>query len=124
MRIQVSKTIINLGGYWQEGIRPGSPPPPPPALLPGHLQGLAVWATGKDILLYIADVIGIDSLRTVFQRTERTSSPSWRALQRTNTDNSKQIFPENELRGHSPNFHIYVSLNDLYITTIDLPILL
>jgi hypothetical protein len=29
------------------------------------------------------------------------------ALQRTNTENSKQIFPEKELRGHSPNFHIY-----------------
>jgi hypothetical protein len=45
-------------------------------------------------------------------------------LQRTNTENSKQIFPEKELRGHSPNFHIYVSVSDLYIPTIDLPILL
>ena len=45
-------------------------------------------------------------------------------LQRTNTENSKQIFPEKELRGHSPNFHIHVSLSDLYIPTIDLPILL
>jgi hypothetical protein len=24
--------------------------------------------------------------------------------------------------GHSPNFHIHVSLSDLYIPTIDLPI--
>ncbi len=45
-------------------------------------------------------------------------------LQRTNTENSKQIFPENEVRGHSPNFHIHVSVTDLYIPTIDLPILL
>jgi hypothetical protein len=27
-----------------------------------------------------------------------------------------------ELRGHSPNFHIHVSVSDLYIPTIDLPI--
>jgi hypothetical protein len=46
------------------------------------------------------------------------------ALQRTNTENSKQIFPEKELRGLSPNFHINVSVNDLYILTIGLPILL
>jgi hypothetical protein len=42
-------------------------------------------------------------------------------LQRTNTENSKQIFLEKELRGHSPNFHINVSVSELYITTIDLP---
>jgi hypothetical protein len=41
-------------------------------------------------------------------------------LQRHNTENSKQIFPEKELRSHSPNFHIHVSMSDLYI----LPILL
>jgi hypothetical protein len=37
---------------------------------------------------------------------------------------SKQIFPVKELRGHSPNFHIHVSVSDLYIPTINLPILL
>jgi hypothetical protein len=47
----------------------------------------------------------------------------WRTLQRTNTENSKQIFPEKKLRGHSPNFHI-MSLSDLYIPTINLSILL
>jgi hypothetical protein len=36
----------------------------------------------------------------------------------------KQIFPVKELRGHSPNFHTHVSVSDLYIPTIDLPILL
>jgi hypothetical protein len=35
-------------------------------------------------------------------------------LQRTNTENSKQIFPEKELRGHSPNFHIHVSMRVFY----------
>ncbi len=46
------------------------------------------------------------------------------ALQRTNAENSKQIFPEKELREHCTNFHIHVSLSDLYIPTIGLPILL
>ncbi len=32
--------------------------------------------------------------------------------------------PRKELRGHSPNFHIHVSVSDLYIQTIDLTILL
>jgi hypothetical protein len=34
-------------------------------------------------------------------------------LQRHNTENSKQIFSEKELRGLSPNFHIHVSVGDL-----------
>ncbi len=45
-------------------------------------------------------------------------------LQRTNAENSKQIFPEKEMRGHSSNFHINVSVSDLNVPTIDLPILL
>ncbi len=36
------------------------------------------------------------------------------------TENSKQIFPEKELRGHSPDFHIHVPVSDSYIPTIDL----
>ncbi len=43
-------------------------------------------------------------------------------LQRHNTKNLKQIFLKKELRGHSPNFQIHVSVNDLYIPTIELPI--
>jgi hypothetical protein len=46
------------------------------------------------------------------------------ALQRYNTENSKQIFPEQESRGLSPKFHIHVSVSDLYIPRIGLPILL
>jgi hypothetical protein len=45
-------------------------------------------------------------------------------LQRNNPENSKQMIPENEMRSHSPNFHIHVSGSDLYIPTIDLLILL
>ncbi len=44
--------------------------------------------------------------------------------QKTNTENWKQIFPEKELRGHSLSLHIHVSVCDLYIPRIDLPILL
>ncbi len=46
------------------------------------------------------------------------------ALQSHSTGNSKQIFPEKELCGHSPSFHIHVSVSDLYTSPIDLPILL
>jgi hypothetical protein len=46
------------------------------------------------------------------------------ALQRQNTEISKQIFPEKEYRVLSPNFHIHASVRDLYISTIGLPILL
>ncbi len=45
------------------------------------------------------------------------------ALQKQNTEISKQIFPE-KYRGLSPNFHIHASVNDLYIPTIGLPFLL
>jgi hypothetical protein len=46
------------------------------------------------------------------------------ALQRRNIENSKQIFPGKELRGYSPNSNIHVSVRDLYIYLIGLPILL
>jgi hypothetical protein len=45
-------------------------------------------------------------------------------LQRQNTEILKQIFPEKEYRGLSPNFHIHASVCDLYIPTIGLPFLL
>ncbi len=45
-------------------------------------------------------------------------------LQWHDTENSKQKFPEKELRGYSPNFYIHVSVNDLYIPLIGLPILM
>ncbi len=56
-------------------------------------------------------------------RTYHREMP-WTSLQRYNTESSKQIFPEKELRGLIINFHIHVSVSDLYILTIGLPILL
>ncbi len=71
------------------------------------------------VLRSLADDYTVDfvlyTLHTVFLRV---------ALQRTNTENWKQIFPEMKLRGHSPNFPTHVSVSDLYILPIDLPILL
>jgi len=46
------------------------------------------------------------------------------ALQRQNAENLKQIFPEKEYRGLSPNFHIHMSVNELYIPTMGLFVLL
>ncbi len=45
-------------------------------------------------------------------------------LQRQNAENLKQIFSEKEYRGLSPNFHIHVSVSELYIPTLGLPFLL
>ena len=45
-------------------------------------------------------------------------------LQRQNAGNLKQIFPEKEYRGLSPNFRIYVSVSELYIPTMGLAVLL
>jgi hypothetical protein len=42
-------------------------------------------------------------------------------LQRQNAKNLKQIFPEEEYRGLSPNFHIHVSVSELYCTVLYIP---
>ncbi len=44
------------------------------------------------------------------------------ALESHNTENSKQIFLEMKLRGLRSQFNIHVSVSDLYIPTIGLPI--
>jgi hypothetical protein len=46
------------------------------------------------------------------------------ALQGQTAENLKQIFPEKEYRGLSPNFHIHVSVSELYILMMGLPFLL
>jgi hypothetical protein len=43
-----------------------------------------------------------------------------RYMQRYYTENSKQISPEKELRGLSPDSYIHVSLRNVYIPTISL----
>ncbi len=46
------------------------------------------------------------------------------ALQRQNAENLKQIAPEKEYRGLSHNFHIHVSVSELFIPMMALPFLL
>jgi hypothetical protein len=45
-------------------------------------------------------------------------------LQRKNAENLTQTFPEKEYWGLSHNFHIHVSVSELYISTMELPFLL
>jgi hypothetical protein len=45
-------------------------------------------------------------------------------LQRQNAENLKKIFTEKEYQGLNPNFHIHVSVSQLYIPTRGLPVLL
>jgi hypothetical protein len=45
-------------------------------------------------------------------------------LQRHYTENSNQIFPETKLCGLVSNSYVHVSVSDLYIPTIGLPVLL
>jgi hypothetical protein len=45
-------------------------------------------------------------------------------LQRKNAEKLKQIFPEKEYQGLSPNFRIHVSVGELFIPTMGLPFLL
>ncbi len=58
------------------------------------------------------------------QHRDLNLSPSLCTLQRHNTENSKQIFTGKELRGYSLNSYIPVSVSDLIIPLIGLPILL
>jgi hypothetical protein len=56
--------------------------------------------------------------------TTKETSDKEHALQRQNAENLKQILPEKEYWGLSPNFHIHVSVSELYIPTMGLPFLL
>ena len=55
---------------------------------------------------------------------QKQTSNKCTTLQRQNAEISKQIFPEKDYLGLSPNFHINTSVCDLYIPMISLPILL
>jgi hypothetical protein len=51
----------------------------------------------------------------VFMYTHYTLAPTGKlsTQQRHNTESSKQMFPDKELRGLSPNFHILMFVSDL-----------
>ncbi len=66
-------------------------------------------------------VVSFTSLR---MEGETLDFPLECTLKRQNVENVKQIFPEKEYRGLSPNFHIHVSVSESYIPTMGLPVLL
>jgi len=86
----------------------------------------AVWGRAAPRLpCYLAQKDGCAQRTGAHARPKPTSfTICVDSLQRTTTENSKQMFPEKELRCHSLYFHIHVSVSDLYILTIYLPILL
>ncbi len=102
------------------------PPPPPPGSSP------CPTLLDRPSLNYKKEKIGTFSQRGIhLGKGERElirhcleKEDTGTALQRASTENGKQIFPEKDLRGNSPNFHSHVSVRDLFIPTIDLPIML
>jgi hypothetical protein len=86
-------------------------------------NGVVFVLTGSYIKLFF-------SKAGPFEKYKQTCDPylgpnqSMHALQRQNTEISKQIFPEKEYRGVSANFHIHAPVSNLYIPTTGLPILL
>jgi hypothetical protein len=62
---------------------------------------------------------GVDLTPLYLQERKLTTT-----LQRQNAENLKQIFPKKEYRGLSPNFHLHVSVSELYIPTMGLTFLL
>ena len=77
-----------------------------------YINGIAVAVQGlmaSAVLIYVWPVFTVNLLRC-------TSKTQFRKFE--------QMFPEKELHGFSRNFHIHVSVNDLYIPRIRLPILL
>jgi hypothetical protein len=99
------------GTAWGSGCQAGlavSPQDPLPQSKSNHLKNKsgAIFLSG----CYPATL----PYKTMFD--EHCKEPKYRKL--------KQISPAKELRGHSPNFHIHVSVSNLYIPTMDLLILL
>jgi hypothetical protein len=77
---------------------------------------------GQSLLLYPHRFYAQQETNGVPSRESNSGLPC--TLQRQNAENLKQIFPEKEYRGLSPNFHIPVSVSELYIPTMGLPVLL
>jgi hypothetical protein len=67
-----------------------------------------------------------ESGRKVPLRKDKTTlNKRWEGtLQGQKAEKLKQIFPEKEYRGLSPNFHIHFTVSELYISTMGLPFLL
>ncbi len=103
-------------------------------MAPGKQTLYSMWDRGKDALPPSSMVLKLawqDHLSQLSNKVARIHHGEWDrgtvqawmilapTLQRHNAENSKQIFPEKELRGLSPNFRIPVSVSDLYIYSHD-----
>ncbi len=85
----------------------------------GTLTGLASFRTlAPRLLLYRSRKIQVKR-RPLLPKCEGTSLKCSHCK-----EDSIYVFPEKKLRGLSPNFHIHVSVSDLYIPGIGPPIFL
>ncbi len=82
-------------------------------VLPTWVHTYVHWMSVEEDI-YVLYICWVQYNQAVYRKI-RTGVLMDKTMQRHNTENSKQIFPEKELRGLSPNFHIYVSVSDLYI---------
>jgi hypothetical protein len=73
---------------------------------------------------YLTNLMGILQIKEFVRLRGFFYIEGYHALQRKNTEISKQIFSEKEYRVLGPNFHIHASVSDLYIPMIGLLILL
>ncbi len=88
------------------------------------LKSSMAWCGARALKYVLKYIIFWKTLTEKISTSVQKICKSRLALQRHNTENSKPIFPEKELLGLSPNFYVHLSVSDLYIPTIDLPILL
>jgi hypothetical protein len=94
----------------------------------GNVQGLSIFALrgvdmeGVSLLTASSIDIRVDPSSPLYNVFKCLTVHHIISLQ--NAENLKQIFPEKEYRGLGPNFHIHVSVSELYIPTMGLPFLL
>ena len=82
--------------------------------------GIKPTITTDDEVIVIACIVLFVFCTVIFDTQQRkfNNNKTLYALQRQNAENLKQIFPEKEYRGLSPNFHIHVPVSELSIPTI------
>jgi hypothetical protein len=86
--------------------------------LNGRLLLLVLGRVQEGILLVISLQLNLHKLTLSFlSQRFHTAKTKYRKIW-------KQIFPEKEYRGLSPNFLIHASVSELYIPTIGMPIVL
>jgi hypothetical protein len=90
-----------------------------PSVYHQRFNGFADWVCTR--VIYVMALLHSSAIK--IKLTSRSKGRALRgeirrgALQRQNAENLKQIFPEKEYRGLSPNLHIHVSVSELYILT-------